>query len=126
MSSSSQTFAERLLEARKALGLTQGQVAQEFQISRSAYGFYETGRTEPSIAFIRAFCERYSISANYLFGLSDTMALVDASAIFPAFTFQRDWLDGLPPQHRQAILVLVDACRRAAGLDAKKSSPQQD
>ena len=120
------TFSARLSDARKSLGLTQEQVAREVGVSRAAYSSYELGRNEPSIAFISTFCARYRISANYLFGLSDTMALVDASSIFPAFAFQRDWLDGLPPQHRQAILVLVDACRRAAGLDAKKSSPQQD
>ena len=42
-------ISERLRAAREACKLTQGQVAEILGVERSAYTYYETGRTSPGI-----------------------------------------------------------------------------
>lgn len=45
----SKLLGERLRERRKKLGLTQQQVADELNLDRTTYTYYETGRCSPSI-----------------------------------------------------------------------------
>lgn len=46
-------FCENLKSARKELGLTQKQIANELNVVESCYANWEQGRTEPNISFLR-------------------------------------------------------------------------
>ena len=63
---------ERLKELRKEKGLTQKQVADALGISDKGYGYYELGQREPNIAMLKALCDFYDVSADYLIGRTDS------------------------------------------------------
>ena len=60
--------AENLRRYRKALDLTQAQVAQRIQVDRTTYTKYESGAVEPSIATLRTLCNVLQVTPNDLFG----------------------------------------------------------
>ena len=62
------TFASRI---RKLRGdkLNQGEFADSVGISRGAMSYYEQEARTPDIGVLRAICEKYNISADYLLGL---------------------------------------------------------
>jgi len=57
-----------LKQHRKALGLTQQQVAQALHIDRSTYAYYELGRCSPSIMMAAKFADFYGITLDALVG----------------------------------------------------------
>ncbi len=61
---------DRLRRLRQSKNMTQEQVAEYLGLSRSAYTYYETGKTEPSIQIIIALSELYKISTDEIL-LSD-------------------------------------------------------
>ena len=95
-------FSERLVLARKKIGLTQQDMADCFNITRSAYSAWEIGRNEPPFSFILDFCRTYKISADYLIGLSDSMDPPVAVSITPAIVARNPYED-LTPEHRAAL-----------------------
>ena len=58
----------RLIEARKAKGMTQQEVADILNVERSTYTKYET-TTELSATAIKDLCLLYGVSADYLLGI---------------------------------------------------------
>lgn len=62
-------IGNRLKEARLAAGYTQASIAQEMQMSQQQYSRFENGVFELNYAQIVFLCEKYDISADYLFGL---------------------------------------------------------
>lgn len=62
---------EILKQERTSKGLTQKQVAEHLQISRSGYASYEIGQREPSFEMLRKICDFYGITADYLIGRTD-------------------------------------------------------
>ena len=67
----SENINERLKELRKEKGVLQRDVAKTIGISEAAYGSYEQGTREPSIAIIKELCKYFQVSAGYLIGLED-------------------------------------------------------
>lgn len=68
-------FGSRLRFLRKSRQITQQQIADSIQISRSTYAGYENGSHEPDITIIRKIAEFYHISTDFL--LSFDMQSVD-------------------------------------------------
>jgi transcriptional regulator with XRE-family HTH domain len=66
-------FRERLIFARKKKKLTQGQVAKELGLCRTAYTKYENKKRpiEPSLTTLRRLCLLLNVSADWLLGLTD-------------------------------------------------------
>lgn len=62
---------EKLKNERIARGLTQKEVADLLQISRTCYANYEQGTREPSFDVLRRICDFYDIPADYLIGRID-------------------------------------------------------
>ena len=62
-------FSHKLKELRKAMSLTQSEVAKHLQISASTYANWELGRAEPSIQDIFRLIEFFEIEANDLFNI---------------------------------------------------------
>lgn len=58
----------RLLELRKQHGLSQQQVADKINVSRSSYSQYELGIKQPTIQTLKLIADLYKCSIDYLVG----------------------------------------------------------
>lgn len=65
-------FAENLKKYRKLAGLRQDDVARVIGLDRSAYAYYENGKTEPSIDNLKRIAMAFGVDINTLvdFGTS--------------------------------------------------------
>lgn len=63
-----ETFAQKLIEARKKAGYTQRQVAEVLKISKSTIASYETSRTQPDIETLGKLADFYAVSVDWLIG----------------------------------------------------------
>ncbi len=61
-------FAENLKKFRKLAGFRQDDVAKIIGLDRSAYAYYESGKTEPSIANLKKIAQLFGIDINVLVG----------------------------------------------------------
>lgn len=64
-------FGDKLKECRKAKGLTQLELAQKLNVSKSTLAMYETNKREPNVNTIKALSNILSVSTNYLIGVDD-------------------------------------------------------
>ena len=62
----------RLIEQRKALGLSQTEVAERMQMSQPAYARYESGSRTPSIHVIKTIADVLETSVDYLIGKNNS------------------------------------------------------
>ena len=62
-------IGEKLRLARKKAKMSQEEVAEKLNISRSNISKYEHDKLEPSIYMIKQFCIIYNITADYLLGI---------------------------------------------------------
>lgn len=62
------TVGANLKAARKAMGLTQKQLADELRKYQSDYSEYETGKTQLDYEKIVFLCRRLDVTPNDLFG----------------------------------------------------------
>lgn len=63
-----ETFAQKLISARKNSGYTQNQIAEILKIKRSTLASYETGRTQPDIESLGKLADFYCVSLDWLVG----------------------------------------------------------
>ena len=59
-------FSAKLIELRKARGLSQQQLAEALGLSRSAIGMYETGKREPEIEVLQLLSDFFNADMNTL------------------------------------------------------------
>ena len=64
-------ICERLIECRKALGITKQEAAKRMEMSQPAYLRYESGQRVPSIHVIHYMAHTLGTSADYLTGKTD-------------------------------------------------------
>lgn len=64
-------FQDRLRELRKERDYKQEDIAEKLNISPSAYGFYEQGKTIPNATTITFLANLYDVSSDYLLGRVD-------------------------------------------------------
>lgn len=64
-------FSKRLAMLREELGMTQGELADNVGLSRSAIGMYEQGRREPDFDAVDALSDFFDVGMLYLIGASD-------------------------------------------------------
>lgn len=62
---------ERLKSLRESEGLTQQELADRLQITRSALSLYETNKREPDNETIRKFADFFEVTTDYLLGRVD-------------------------------------------------------
>ena len=70
------SLSDMLTYLRKRQGLTQQQLADKLNISRSAIGMYETGKREPEIEVLETFADFYNVDMNTLTGRPSTSTLI--------------------------------------------------
>lgn len=63
-----ESFAKKLISARKKTGLSQYEVAEETGIARSTIASYETARTQPDIENLGILADFYNVSTDWLIG----------------------------------------------------------
>lgn len=63
-------FAERLKNLRKERGLLQQDMAEKIGITKSAYGYYEQGKTTPDVITAQKIANILDVSVDYLLGES--------------------------------------------------------
>ena len=84
-------FAQRLKTARLACKLTQGQVAEILGIDRSAYTYYETGKTSPSLTNLLRLASVFRVDVAWLLGEPDREEEAPSLAAGDdAFTLRRE------------------------------------
>ena len=79
-------LSQRLKAARKACKLTQNQVAEVLGIDRSAYSYYESGKTSPSLVNLLRLASVFKVEASWLLGETaadgDTQFLSSGEDVF--------------------------------------------
>lgn len=61
-------FGKLIKELRIARELSQKEVAAQLGISTRAYSHYEIGDRDPSVELLKALCDFFDVSADYLIG----------------------------------------------------------
>ena len=61
---------ERLRAARKACKMTQSQVAELLGVDRSAYTYYETGKSSPSYENLMRLAAMFKVDVQWLLGVT--------------------------------------------------------
>ncbi len=64
-------LAGRLIALRRAAGLTQEEVAVQLGIGRSAYAYYETGGSLPTLDSLSRLATVFGVTADYLLGRAE-------------------------------------------------------
>lgn len=72
MSITMKGFVERLLELRRAVGLTQKQVADELGIHSVTYLHYEKDQREPPLDTVVRIAAFYDVTTDYLLGVEQS------------------------------------------------------
>ncbi len=65
-------FSDRLVLLRENRGLSQKDVAHEFDVVVRAYQRYEYGEREPQLSTLIRIADFYGVSLDYLAGRTDT------------------------------------------------------
>ena len=102
-------IAERLREARRLSGLSQGQVAQIMQLHRPSVSEIEAGNRRVSAEELSHFAEIYEVSVAYLTGdAPDSLTLED-----PRLELAARELKKLKPDSLDKLLRALAALRTA-------------
>ncbi|MCH5162729.1 MAG: helix-turn-helix transcriptional regulator [Clostridiales bacterium] len=64
-------FGQKLKELRKEKGITQAELAQIFNTSKTTICQYETSKQEPDLTLITKIAIYFAVSTDYLLGLED-------------------------------------------------------
>ena len=64
-------FKERIKELRTEKGLSQAQIEDELNLSRSMYSSWEQGRRQPSPDAIIMLCKFFDVTAGQLLGTEE-------------------------------------------------------
>lgn len=103
-------FSERLRELRQNKGLSQSQLADALNISKSAISMYELGKREPDLETLEGIADFFNVDINYLIGKEDgSMYYLDPEAAEIAQEVQS----------RPELKILFDATRKVSSDDLK-------
>ena len=75
------TFNQRLVELRTEKGLSQKDAAADLGISQALLSHYEKGIREYSLAFLCKAAEYYSVTTDYILGITDSRAGLESSSL---------------------------------------------
>ena len=64
-------IAMRLKAARVESGLTQAQLGEKLSVSQDTVSLWENGKSVPTAEYVIEICKLFSISADYLLGLTE-------------------------------------------------------
>ena len=100
----------RLFELRKERGLSQRDVAIEFNVSQSTYNNWENANTQPSIEQLIALARFFEVSVDYLVGNSDDDGTINyITTLSPDEKHFIDTYASLSPSLKAALSTLLNA-----------------
>ena len=67
------SFGEKIRDLREANELNQTELGKALNMTQRKISYIECGKFEPSIEDIKAFCNYFNISSDYLIGLKKGM-----------------------------------------------------
>ncbi|MDO0824040.1 helix-turn-helix domain-containing protein [Desulfosporosinus nitroreducens] len=73
-------FSQRLVALRQKKGLTQEELAQMVNMSRSALSLYELSRREPDFSTLGTLADFFEVSTDYLLGRTNESGLTEPSS----------------------------------------------
>ena len=85
-----QTFAEQLSAARKAAGMTQAELADALQVTRTAVSSWERGRTQPDLNMVRKLSQTLKYDFVTGAGVENTTVQPDAGKAAAAAAYNGD------------------------------------
>ena len=68
-------FGDKIKVLRQEKGLTQKQLAEKLELTKSTISAYEQSVKYPSVEVLIKLCSLFNVSSDYLLGLSDSMEL---------------------------------------------------
>jgi len=118
----SSAFGRRMVEARKARGLTQVQLAEAIGSSQRAISHYETVAEFPPASVIVQLAETLDVSADELFGLKKQRSAHHRDLLDPKT--RRLWkkfqqVMSLPEKDQRAVIRLINSLVAAQKQRAK-------
>ena len=117
-------FAKRLKELRQLKCLTQAELADLLGISSSSVGMYEQGRREPDISLINKICEVFSVTSDYLLGMTAMPSSVDVGQILGDMKARMMTSEGLMfngvPLSEDDVSKLMDAIELSTAIVLNK------
>lgn len=68
-------FNERIKELRKSLGINQVEFGRRLHVTKQCISNWENGNIQPSVDMLIKICTTFSVSADYLLGLTNNCTL---------------------------------------------------
>ncbi len=94
----------RLKELREAIGKTQRELAKEFNVSKSAYNYWENGVMETDYQKLHEMAKYFDVSIDYLLGYSDYY-YPDRVALKEVSSPDGDKIERLTPKENELLLL---------------------
>lgn len=98
------SFAERLVETRESLGMTQRELAIKLGITPTRLNYWEKGKREPDMLYIKALAEALGVTADWLICAENAKKYIIASKEAMQVAYKYDALD-LPGQSLVRLVV---------------------
>jgi len=123
-------FSKRLKKLRKEKGLTQEELAQALNITRSALSLYEIGKRDPDTETLRKIAGFFNVSVDYLLGRTDirnpesSFSSLDEKIaqimkeLGPEVTMQFYDLKGMSEEEKENLIIFLQ------GLKARRQQKE--
>ena len=113
-------FAENLKKYRKLSGFRQDDIAKIIGLDRSAYAYYESGKTEPSIDNLKKIAKMLGVDMNTLLGFDvpapvPTVCNSEPKAYSVADNLQENDLGKCTSEERY-LIACYRACENKSGI----------
>jgi len=103
-------FGARIAEARKALGLTQVQLAEELGISQQIVASYEVGRRRVQLALLPRLARALAVTVEDLIG---EQGVPSKRGPAPKLLQQVERIQRLPKSQQRFIMQMIDTALQA-------------
>lgn len=113
-------FCENLKKYRKISGFRQDDIAKVIGLDRSAYAYYESGKTEPSIENLKKIAKMLDVDMNVLLGFDKQVTTVtvrnsEPDAYSVAADLQEDEIGKCTSEERY-LIACYRACENKSGI----------
>ena len=103
------TISERIIDVRKNAGLNQVNFANILNLTKQTISNYETGARAPGVDIILNIADKFKVSTDYLFGISDYKTIeaqkLSTSAMFSIDAINK--LTNIAPENLKVLNTLL-------------------
>ena len=107
------SFQVVLKSLRKSFGITQEELANELNISRSTIGMYESGSREPDYETLGLIADYFNVDTDYLLGRTNKITVLPNHYYFDEYTIEIANFLHKNPEYK----VLFDASKKISKED---------